>query len=77
MKYLQIILIALFIVVGTGGYFLGRLHKDKTSVVYVPSHDYQIECVQDSITIYDGSRIVGSLPYDSSRFSNIILDDNQ
>lgn len=39
--------------------------------------DYQIECTNDSIYLFDYGLKVGSIPYDSSKFVNLILNDNQ
>jgi len=40
--------------------------------------DYQIECDDDSMVIYDGNKKIGVIDYaDDSKLSNLILKDNQ
>lgn len=44
----------------------------------VPSRDYQVELGMDSTWIYDGNRLVGVIPYDStSNFDNLMTKDNE
>lgn len=38
--------------------------------------DYQIEITNDSLFIYDGSRLVGSEAWDGSKLDSIFLKDN-
>lgn len=39
--------------------------------------DYQIECTMDSMYLYDNQKLIGTIPYDSSKFSLLIYKDNQ
>lgn len=40
--------------------------------------DYQIECNDDSMIVYDGNKKLGTIDYaDDSRLSNMVLKDNQ
>ena len=54
----------------TIGYLIGSIHK-------IDTREYQIECTNHGMKIYDKKRHVGTIPYDTSKFSLLILNDNQ
>lgn len=54
------------------GFYLKKQQSDSAAL-----KSYQIKTTQDSIIVYDYNRRVSAMPYDSSQFSGIIMQDNQ
>lgn len=42
----------------------------------IPSRDYQVEIVEDSLLFYDGNRFIGTIPIKDSAISTLIYEDN-
>lgn len=63
-------LIVIVILLPVLGYFAGKEEKSK--------RDYQIDVTQTGAAVYDGSRLVGVIAYDStSKLDRLINADNQ
>ena len=41
------------------------------------SRDYQLDLGPDSVKIYDGSRLIGVVPWTDGKIDSVILHDNQ
>lgn len=49
-----------------------------TALQYINARDYQIEIVEDSILLFDGNRLVGTLPFTDYKtpLDSLIMEDN-
>lgn len=56
---------------------VGLNNKYNSAFTTVSARDYQIELMEDSLMIFDGSRLVGTIPYNTSdEIGKLIEKDN-
>lgn len=87
MKYFLLIFIGIIIGLVSGSITYAILItdfkksvKEKKAYILVEARDYQIELVEDSVFLYDGNRLVGTVPLweqPDSSVQYLITEDNR
>ena len=75
-KFVETFILALVVItLGINLWYIGtRMLNQETPIQQF--HSYQIDCIDDSIKVYDNDRVVGTVKSQGA-LDSLIIDDNQ